>query len=139
MTTTFEEADPPLEYCGIRVRREAPHFSRGQIAVGHQWIEFLDEFHQVIFSAGFWPSRGGSIWRCLGQVASPDPHGGQVNRVTSRPIWRRPGYEPSCGDIRTCIEARVAIDEADPPVYALIWHNCRNWSKNVLRGCFLTL
>jgi hypothetical protein len=77
------------EVCGVSVRRENASFqlSTGRIAVGHQWIEFVDDNGQVTFSTGFWPS--GNIWQSRGAVEIPDPYEGEANSINARPMEKK--------------------------------------------------
>lgn len=127
-----------LEVCGVRVRREKARFkwSTGTIAVGHQWIEFVDQNQAVTYSAGFWPS--GNLWGSSGVVAIPDPYHGETDGIHSRSIEKRSAGH-TCDAITACIRSQALYDLSNPPTYRLWGFNCRDWTERVLARCGLAI
>jgi hypothetical protein len=128
-----------LECCGVRIRRENASRDKktGQILVGHQWIELVDQHGVIKFSAGFWPT--GNIWMSRGFVDIPDEKEGKTAGINSRPINKKEACEDTCDKITLCVRSSAALAKINPPGYRLLWFNCRNWTKRILNHCGLVI
>lgn len=133
------------EICGIRIRQQSPHFENGDLYVGHQWIEFVDQAGNVSGSAGFWPT--GNIFWSTGKVEVNDPYQGDTSSHTHTvELFSTPGgtseiddcEAATCEEIRECVDFRIDVTRDSPRIYSVALYNCRHWVTNVLELCCLT-